>query len=102
MKKYRTEPEYQAHIITTCKKMFPGALVKKIIAPPQGIPDVWILYHGKTAFLECKISEDAEHQPNQDYYIEKYNRETAYANFIFPENEKEVLNELQQALGPGR
>ena len=103
MRTYRTEAEYQAHIIDTCKELFPGATVKKLTAPPQGIPDVWILHtNGKSAFLECKRSADEPHQPNQDYYVEKYSRETAFASFIFPENEQEVLNGLQQALGPGR
>ncbi len=103
MRHYNTEAEYQAHVIKVCKGMFPGATVKKLTPPPQGIPDVWILHtNGKSAFLECKKSEDEPRQPNQEYYVEKYNREAAYANFIFPENEKEVLNELQQALGPGR
>ena len=103
MRNWKTEPEYQAHIIKECKCMFPGSTVKKMTAPPQGIPDIWILHpNGKSAFLECKISEDAKHQPNQDFYIEKYKKETAYANFIFPENEEEVLNDLQRALESGR
>ena len=103
MRNYKTEPEYQAHVIDICKRMFPGATVKKMTAPPQGIPDIWILHtNGKSAFLECKISEDAEHQPNQDYYISKYNKEAAFASFIFPEIEEEVLDELQRALESGR
>lgn len=103
MRHYRTEPEYQAHVIETLKKMFPGSLVKKIEAPPQGIPDVWIFHtSGKSAFLECKRSKDEPHRPNQDLYVERYNKQGAFASFIFPENEEEVLNDLQRALESGR
>jgi hypothetical protein len=52
-----------------------------------------ILYRNKWATLEVKIDEDAEHQPNQDYYVGKMN-EMSFSSFIFPENEEMVLNEL--------
>ena len=83
--------------------MFPGSTVKKISPPPNGIPDVWIFHtSGRYACLECKKSKDEPHQLHQDYYINKYNREGAFAAFIFPENKEEVLNDLQRALESGR
>jgi hypothetical protein len=59
----------------------------------QGIPDLIILYKNKWASLECKKSANARHQPNQDYYVDKMN-EMSFSRFIFPENEKEILDEL--------
>ena len=51
--------------------------------------------------LECKKSENEEHQPNQDFYVEQAN-DMSFARFIYPENKQEVLDELQQALRPHR
>ena len=96
------ESGFQALVIKELKEMFPGSTIKKVDPPPQGIPDIWIFHtSGRWACLECKKSADEPHQPNQDYYIEKYNRES-FARFIFPENKEEVYNELQRALGTGR
>jgi hypothetical protein len=82
--------------------MFPGAVILK--NPPenlQGVPDITIFFYNKWAMLEVKISEDAPHRPNQPYYVEKFN-EMSFAAFIYPENEKEVLRELQLAFSTGR
>lgn len=49
--------------------------------------------------LEVKKSANAAHQPNQDYYVEKMNL-MSFARFIYPENKKEVLHELQQSFRP--
>lgn len=96
------ESGFQALVIKELKEMFPGSTIKKVDPPPQGIPDIWIFHtSGRWACLECKKSADEPHQPNQDYYIEKYDRES-FARFIFPENKEEVYNELQRALGTGR
>lgn len=89
-----TEPEYQAKLIKKLKARFPGSVVQKEDSEYiQGIPDLLILYNNKWATLEVKTSEDAEHRPNQDYYVDKMNR-MSFSSFIFPENEKEVLEAL--------
>lgn len=96
------ESRYQAHLIKLLKKMFPGCLIMKMNAGyRQGIPDLLILFNNRWALLEVKASKDAEQQPNQAYYVKKAN-EMSFAAFIYPENEKEVLHELQQALRPAR
>ena len=99
---FMRESRFQRKLIDELKEMFPDSTIKKLDPPPQGIPDVWIFHSsGKWACLECKKSEDEPHQPNQDYYVDKYNKQS-FARFIFPENKEEVLNELQRALGSGR
>lgn len=89
-----TEPQYQSYLKQKIKDLFPGCIVQK--EDPeylQGIPDLLILYKSKWASLEVKISEDADHQPNQDYYVYKMNQ-MSFSRFIFPENENEVFDEL--------
>lgn len=50
--------------------------------------------------LECKKSRTASHQPNQDYFIKKFNDENpGGAFFIFPENRDEVLSKLDELFG---
>lgn len=78
--------------------MFPGCIVTKMDPTDiQGMPDLLILYKNKWATLELKRSRNATHQPNQDYYVDKMNK-MSFSRFIFPENEEEVLHELQQSL----
>jgi len=91
------ESEFQAKLIKRLKSLFPGCFVLKNDANYiQGIPDLTVLWTNRWAFLECKKEEDAKRQPNQKYYIDKAN-ELSFARFIYPENEEEVLNDLQQA-----
>ena len=90
----RLESGFQDSLIDILKKMFPGCLVFKM--ERQGIPDILILYKNKWASLECKKSENAPHQPNQDYYVELMNK-MSFSRFIFPENRDEELYELQRS-----
>ena len=95
------ENQYQAKLIKRLKEMFPGCIVMKNDSGYiQGIPDLTILYKDKWAFLECKKSakERRHPEPNQEFYIEKADT-MCFGRFIFPENEEEVLNDLQQAFG---
>lgn len=94
------ESHFQRKLISELEERFPGALIFKNESK-QGLPDLTILYGDRWALLECKRSADAEHQPNQDYYVNRAN-EMSFSRFIFPENKEEVLNELQQALRPRR
>lgn len=95
----KRENEFQADLIKKLKSMFPGCIVIKQDANYlQGLPDLLILYGGRWAALECKRNASASHRPNQEYYVELMNK-MSFARFIFPENEKEVLNGLQQTFG---
>ena len=91
------ESEFQSKLIKKLKTMFPGCIVTKQDAGYlQGVPDLLILYNNKWATLECKKSAKSTHRPNQDYYVEKMNG-MSFSRFIYPENEEEVLDELQRA-----
>lgn len=91
------ENKFQSKLIKDLKKIFPGCIVLKNDANYiQGIPDILVLYKNHWAALECKKSETANRQPNQEYYVNKMNN-MSFAAFIFPENKKEVLDELQRS-----
>jgi 3-hydroxymyristoyl/3-hydroxydecanoyl-(acyl carrier protein) dehydratase len=80
--------------------MFPGCIVLK--NDPnylQGIPDLTIFWHDRWATLEVKKAANASHQANQDYYVSKMDQ-MSFSRFIYPENKKEVLHELQQSFRP--
>ena len=91
----KKENEFQASLIKEIKERFPGAIVLK--NDPnyiQGMPDLTVLHSDGWAMLEVKRSKDASHQPNQDYYISMLNS-MSYANFVYPENVEEVLNDME-------
>ena len=97
------ERDYQRKLIKKLQAMFPESVILKNDANYlQGICDILILAPGdRWAALETKRSEDAPHRPNQDFYVDKLGR-MGYASFIFPENEEEVLHEVQRTLQPDR
>ena len=91
------ENKYQAGLIKRIKERFDGSIVlKNDSSYKQGIPDLTVLYKDRWAMLEVKKENKASHRPNQDYYISMMN-DMSYASFISPDNEEEVLNEMEQA-----
>lgn len=93
------ERDFQSHLIKTLRERFPGCIIMK--NDPnyiQGIPDLIILYKDRWATLELKKHARAKHRPNQEYYVDRMN-EMSFSRFIYPENEEDVLDELQQAFG---
>lgn len=94
------EREFQAGLIKELKELFPGCIVLKNDPDYiQGFPDLTILYKNHWAVLECKKSENAKKQPNQQYYVDQANA-MSYATFIYPENKEDVLNDLQHTFEP--
>ena len=92
------ENEYQQELKKTIKRRIPGCMVMKNDPNEiQGLPDLTVFYKDKHAFLEVKVSHKAKKQPNQEWYIQHFG-EHVFASFIYPENEREVLDELQRAL----
>lgn len=91
------ESKFQASLIKKIKDRFKDCIILKNDPEYlQGIPDLLILYKNKWAALECKKSGKASKRPNQEYYVNKMDG-MSFASFISPENEEEVLNDLQQA-----
>lgn len=96
------EKQYQYRLIKRIEKMLPGCLVlKNDPRQIQGVPDVLVLHHNKWAMLEVKMTDDARIQPNQEYYVGLLN-DMSFASFINPQNEEDVLGDLQHALRPTR
>lgn len=93
------ESKFQAELIDKLYKLFPGCVIQKNDpAQLQGIPDLTIYYGKCWAMLEVKGSATALERPNQDWFVESFNS-MSFAAFIYPENEQEILNELQRAFG---
>lgn len=91
------ESSYQSDLIRRLRRMFPGCVILKNDTDYlQGIPDLAIFYRDKWAMLEVKTSANAPEQPNQRYYVEILD-DMSFAAFIFPENEEDVLDDLQYA-----
>lgn len=94
---------FKARLIKEIEYRFPGVVVFNLDPNTihQGVPDLLILYRTKWAMLETKAAFNSRRRPNQEFYVNFYN-ELSYANFIYPENEEEVLDDLQQAFEPRR
>ena len=96
------ERVYQAELIKKLRIRFPGCVVLKNDPEyMQGVPDLTVLWRKKWAMLEVKGSENAPVRPNQEFYIYELNK-MSFAAFIYPENEEEVLHDLQLAFQPRR
>lgn len=94
-----TESQYQSKLVKRLEDMFPGSIVLKVdpnSTRRQGFPDLILLWREFWASLEVKLSASSHMQPNQRYYINRLN-EMGFAAYIYPDNEEEVLNALQQA-----
>lgn len=93
----KKEGQFQAQLKKKLTEMFPGCIIlKNDPTYLQGIPDLTVLWHDKWALLECKRESEAHKRPNQPYYVE-LGKKMSFAAFIYPENEEEVLNDLQHA-----
>ena len=96
------ESDYQQILREKIENIFPECLVLK--NDPnylQGFPDLTIFYKDRWAVLEVKkdiseMSKKSSSIRNQRFYIRKLN-DMSFARFVYPQNEEEVLYELQQA-----
>lgn len=96
----KLENEYKRGLKKRIEARFPGCLILKNdeqLLP--GIPDMTILYGPVWAVLEVKRSAFEPFRPNQEHYLDRLN-EMGFAAVIYPENEAEVLGEIQRAFEP--
>ena len=92
------ESQFQAQLIKKLNKMLPGIIILK--NDPnyiQGIPDLILRDKNRWAALEVKRGAIASVRPNQAHYVRTMHA-MSYAAFIYPENESEILSEVQQSL----
>ena len=90
------ENKYQSELIKKLSTLYPQSMILK--NDPnyiQGVPDLLVLYNELWAMFEVKASHKAAHRPNQEYYIAKLNH-MGFARFVYPENEEEVLRDLDE------
>jgi hypothetical protein len=93
------EMQYRMRLIMKLREIFPGCIIlKNDPAFMQGVPDIIILFSNMWAMLEIKISPRAHKQPNQEHYINILDS-MSFASFVYPQNEEEVLYDLQHAFG---
>lgn len=91
------ESVFQSRLIKRLRVLFPDCIIMKNDSGYlQGIPDLTILWGNLWATLEVKPSATAPHEANQDWYVETMDN-MSFSAFIYPENEEEVLNDLQHA-----
>jgi hypothetical protein len=92
------ESDYQSGLIKRLVERFKGCyILKNDPKKLQGVPDLLMLYGNWWGMLEVKPSKDADHEPNQDYYIEVFDV-MSFASFIYPENETEVFDAIQRSI----
>lgn len=93
----KRENEYQSELILRIKERFPGCeVLKNDPQYIQGIPDLTVLTEDGWALLETKRGPKAAKQPNQTFYVNRFDK-MSFSAFIHPENEQEVLDALQRS-----
>lgn len=95
----KSEAAYQTRLIKKLERLFPGCHIQT--NDPrlrQGMPDLLLLVGNQWAMLEVKASSNSPQQPNQEFYVGKFDG-MSFAAFICPENEEEVLSDLQSTFG---
>ena len=96
------ERDYQARLIQKIRSRFKGCyILKNDSSYLQGVPDLLILYKNRWAMLEVKSKSTFTTQPNQRYYIDELDN-MSFAAIIYPENEEDVLDDLQYAFSARR
>ena len=96
------ESAFQRKTKEEIKRRFPGCVIKRNDPHDiQGFPDITVFYRCKYAHLEFKQRKNAKHQPNQDYYVDLFNKMGGFAAFIYPENKEDILIEMREYFNAG-
>jgi hypothetical protein len=94
------ESRFQTRFQNDLREIFPGiVIVKAQTGFIQGFTDRLLLYRDKWAALEFKESAEAVPQVNQPYWVDLLNT-MSYAAFVYPENGRDVLRDLQLTFQP--
>jgi len=95
------EGKFKAKLIEKLEERYPDFIITKLEADlKNGIPDIVILGDKKRwATLEAKKNKEEVTKPRrnkkaQDYYVSKMGK-MGYSSYVYPENEEEVLSELE-------
>ena len=62
----------------------------------KGFPDTIVILEGITIFIEFKKSRNAKFQPLQKEWVKKLNDNGHFAFICYPENQKEILEEIRR------
>jgi 4-amino-4-deoxy-L-arabinose transferase-like glycosyltransferase len=92
------EGKYKTELKKRMEARFPGAIILKNdeqLLP--GIFDLIILWGPWYAAVEVKRNATARYRPNQEYYLNRVVEMGGLAFTLYPENEEEVLDEIQQS-----
>lgn len=96
------EREWQPVLKDEIQRRLPGCtIIKQDPNQLQGVPDLLVLYEDKWALLETKRKPKSKREPNQEYYVDKFNKQ-GFSAFVNPENYEEVLDDLQSSFRPDR
>jgi hypothetical protein len=92
------ERNFQPKLKQEIRRRLPGCEIFKLDSGErQGIPDLLILFRDRWALLEVKRGLKAAKQPNQDWYVDHFDK-MSFSAFVNPQNQEAVLNDLQRAL----
>lgn len=93
----KKETDFKNELYKKIRTRYPGSeVVPNDANYLQGFPDATVyLPNGKYFLLEGKIKKDASRQPNQEYYVNE-SPLSSNAMFVYPENEEEVLLEIER------
>jgi len=97
-----TETTFKKKFLDRVKDRFPGCeILRGNASTQQGMVDHIILYGPHWAGLEFKKSRSAKEQPNQDHFVKRLD-DMSFGAFVYPENEEEVFDALEQAFTASR
>lgn len=91
----KKETDFKNGLYKEIREKFPGTeVIPNDARYLQGFPDATVyLPNGRYVLLEGKRTETAAKQPNQDYYVYE-SPLSKNAMFVYPENKKDVLQEI--------
>lgn len=93
----KKESDFKNGLYKEIRNKFPGSeVVPNDAGYIQGFPDATVYFpNGRYVLLEGKRTTKSAKQPNQDYYVND-SPLCDNAMFVYPENKREVLVELER------